>query len=95
VGLTTRDEARYWVAGAASRFEHYERLHARRAAALPTHFIVYPEWMALDAVLGWADHLVLAQKQDRPTMQTIHASGLPLMPIVECSLASAAAVCAA
>jgi len=49
----------------------------------------------LDAVLGWADHLVLAQKQDRPTMQTIHASGLPLMPIVECSLASAAAVCAA
>jgi GDP-mannose 6-dehydrogenase len=49
----------------------------------------------LDAVLGWADHLVLAQKQDRRTMQTIHASGLPLMPIVDCSLASAAAVRAA
>jgi hypothetical protein len=52
VGLTTRDEARYWVAGAASRFEHYERLYRRRPTELPTHFVVYPEWMALDAVLG-------------------------------------------
>jgi hypothetical protein len=52
VGLTTRDEGRYWVAGAASRFEHYERLYAKSPEALPTHFIVYPEWMACDAVLG-------------------------------------------
>jgi|HubBroStandDraft_1064217.scaffolds.fasta_scaffold04108_4 hypothetical protein len=52
VGLTTRDEARYWVAGVASRFEHYERLHRRGSSELPTHFIVYPEWMALDTVLG-------------------------------------------
>jgi hypothetical protein len=52
VGLTTRDEGRYWVAGAASRFEHYERLHRSAPERLPTHFIVYPEWMACDAVLG-------------------------------------------
>jgi hypothetical protein len=52
VGLTTRNEGRYWVAGAGSRFEHYERLYREDAASLPTHFIVYPEWMACDAVLG-------------------------------------------
>ncbi|HLK35726.1 MAG TPA: hypothetical protein VKU41_03165, partial [Polyangiaceae bacterium] len=52
VGLTTRDEGRYWVAGAASRFEHYERLWASDRTRLPTHFIVYPEWLGLDAVLG-------------------------------------------
>jgi hypothetical protein len=49
VGLTTRGEARYWVAGTGSRFEHYERLGAR---ALPTHFIVYPEWFGLPDLLG-------------------------------------------
>jgi hypothetical protein len=49
VGLTTRNEARYWVAGAGSRFEHYERLPR---AQLPTHFIVYPEWFAIPALLG-------------------------------------------
>jgi hypothetical protein len=54
VGLTTRDEGRYWVAGPGSRFEHYERLRLARPDALPTHFIVYPEWMACDAVLGRA-----------------------------------------
>jgi hypothetical protein len=52
VGLTTNGEARYWVAGVASRFEHYERLHRSAPSELPTHFIVYPEWMALDTVLG-------------------------------------------
>jgi hypothetical protein len=52
VGLTTRDEGRYWVAGPGSRFEHYERLYDKSPASLPTHFIVYPEWMACDAVLG-------------------------------------------
>ncbi|MEZ4444064.1 MAG: hypothetical protein R3B72_33640 [Polyangiaceae bacterium] len=49
VGLTTAGEARYWAAGAGSRFEHYERLPLE---VLPTHFIVYRQWMALDAVLG-------------------------------------------
>lgn len=49
VGLTTEGEARYWAEGAGSRFEHYERLGRER---LPTHFIVYPGWMGMDAVLG-------------------------------------------
>ncbi|MBI4699563.1 MAG: hypothetical protein HY744_00105 [Deltaproteobacteria bacterium] len=49
VGLTTPGEARYWPAGAGSRFEHYERLGPRR---LPSHFIVYPEWMACPPLLG-------------------------------------------
>ena len=48
-GLTTAGEARYWVAGAGSRFEHYERLGAKR---LPTHFVVYPNWFAIPALLG-------------------------------------------
>jgi hypothetical protein len=49
VGLTTPSEGKYWVAGAASRFEHYERIDR---SALPTHFIVYPEWLGLEPVLG-------------------------------------------
>ena len=49
VGLTTEGEARYWVAGAGSRFEHYEKMPRER---LPTHFIVYPQWMACAPVLG-------------------------------------------
>ncbi len=49
VGLTTRSEARYWVGGIGSRFEHYERLDR---AALPTHFIVYPGWFGLPQLLG-------------------------------------------
>jgi hypothetical protein len=52
VGLTTHGEARYWVAGTASRLEHYERMHHDRPQALPTHFIVYPEWMGTDAFFG-------------------------------------------
>ena len=56
VGLTTPSEGRYWVAGAGSRLEHYERLHLSAPASLPTHFIVYPEWMGCDAVLGRALH---------------------------------------
>jgi hypothetical protein len=52
VGLTSRDEGRYWVAGAGSRLEHYERLRAKDPGALPTHFVVYPEWFACDALLG-------------------------------------------
>ncbi|HET9956438.1 MAG TPA: hypothetical protein VFQ61_18140 [Polyangiaceae bacterium] len=49
VGLTTSTEAEHWTAGPGSRFEHYERLGR---AALPTHFIVYPEWFALDELCG-------------------------------------------
>jgi hypothetical protein len=49
VGLTTRGEARYWTAGAGARFEHYERLGAQR---LPTHFIVYPDWIGIPELLG-------------------------------------------
>jgi hypothetical protein len=49
VGLTTQGEARYWAEGAGSRFEHYESLDRSR---LPTHFIVYPGWMQMPAVLG-------------------------------------------
>lgn len=49
VGLTTRGEAKYWVAGPGSRFEHYERLGA---AKLPSWFIVYPEWFAIAPLLG-------------------------------------------
>ncbi len=49
VGLTTVGEARYWSAGAGSRFEHYERLPR---TALPTHFIVYPQWFGLPQLLG-------------------------------------------
>lgn len=56
VGLTTPSEGKYWVAGAGSRLEHYERLRTASPASLPTHFIVYPEWMACDAVLGKALH---------------------------------------
>jgi hypothetical protein len=56
VGLTTEGEARYWVAGSGSRLEHYERLHAAAPARLPTHFIVYPEWMGLPMVLGAGLH---------------------------------------
>lgn len=49
VGLTTEGEAPYWVAGAGSRYEHYEKLGP---AKLPTHFIVYPGWFAMPSVLG-------------------------------------------
>jgi len=52
VGLTTPEEARYWVAGAGSRYEHYEHIHRASPDRFPTHFIVYPQWMACDAVLG-------------------------------------------
>jgi len=56
VGLTTRGESKYWVAGAGSRFEHYERMVQREPARFPTHFIVYPHWMACEPVLGPSMH---------------------------------------
>jgi hypothetical protein len=49
VGLTTNGEAKYWVAGTGSRLEHYERM---KKSDLPTHFIVYPDWMGTDAFFG-------------------------------------------
>lgn len=52
VGLTTPGEGKYWVAGAGSRFEHYETLREQSPEKLPRYFIVYPQWMACDAVLG-------------------------------------------
>jgi hypothetical protein len=55
VGLTTPSEGRYWVGGAASRLEHYERMKTAAGGSLvglPTHFIVYPEWMACEPLLG-------------------------------------------
>jgi len=52
VGLTTPGEARYWVAGAGSRFEHYEQLARSSPQRLPTHFIVYPHWLGCEAILG-------------------------------------------
>ncbi len=48
-GLTTRSETRYWVAGAGSRFEHYEHM---KPSELPTYFIVYPQWLDLPWLLG-------------------------------------------
>lgn len=48
-GLTTEGEARYWNAGAGSRWEHYEKLPRERR---PTHFIVYPGWMSCPICLG-------------------------------------------
>ena len=48
-GLTTEGEAFYWTFGAGSRFEHYEKLPLEKR---PSHFIVYPKWMACDPVLG-------------------------------------------
>jgi GDP-mannose 6-dehydrogenase len=47
---------------------------------------------SLDSVLGWADHLVLAQKQDQFTMQRIQQSGISIMPLINGSLASEAAL---
>lgn len=49
VGLTTAGEAQYWAAGAGSRFEHYEKLDRSQ---LPTHFLVYDEWFAVNPILG-------------------------------------------
>jgi hypothetical protein len=49
VGLTTNGEAKYWVAGTGSRLEHYEHM---KKEDLPTHFMVYPDWMGTDAFFG-------------------------------------------
>ncbi|MCC6644875.1 MAG: hypothetical protein IT374_04800 [Polyangiaceae bacterium] len=90
VGLTTPEEARYWVAGAGARFEHYERLHRERPERLPTHFIVYPHWMAVDPVLGKELTRATVREQSilgGPTMvayearwDRLHTGELPLEP---------------
>lgn len=74
VGLTTPTEGRYWVAGAASRLEHYERLRAANPGALPTHFIVYPEWMGLEPVLGRPLHEATVTDSTILGGQTMRAS---------------------
>lgn len=56
VGLTTKGEAKYWVAGAGSRFEHYEKLVKSNPERFPTHFIVYARWMSCEPVLGEEMH---------------------------------------
>jgi GDP-mannose 6-dehydrogenase len=45
----------------------------------------------LEEVLGWADHLVLAQKQSAATMKLIHNSGLPVAGLVEGKVSSSPA----
>jgi hypothetical protein len=72
VGLTTEGEARYWASGPGSRFEHYESLPPARR---PTHFIVYPQWMALPAVLG--------EELERATVTDQSILGGPTMVVYE------------
>ena len=43
---------------------------------------------SLEQVLGWADHLVLAQKQSADAMRRIQERGLPLMALVNGTLQS-------
>lgn len=74
VGLTTPTEGRFWVAGAASRLEHYERLRTSTPSSLPTHFIVYPEWMACDPVLGPTLHEATVTDSTILGGQTMRAS---------------------
>ncbi len=45
----------------------------------------------IDQVLGWADQLVLAQKQSAEAMQRISSSGLPLINLMQGSLKSSEA----
>jgi len=45
---------------------------------------------SLEDVLGWADHLVLAQKQSAVTMQRIEQSGIPVVALVNGVLAPTA-----
>jgi hypothetical protein len=70
VGLTTIGEARYWSAGAGSRFEHYEHLPL---SALPTYFIVYEQWFAIPQLLG-----------DCVQERTVHATILGGETMVAC-----------
>lgn len=74
VGLTTPSEGPYWVAGPASRLEHYERLQRSSPGALPTHFIVYPDWMACDPVLGRTLHEATVSDATILGGQTMRAS---------------------
>lgn len=76
VGLTTRDEGRYWVAGVGSRLEHYERMLAETPSQLPSYFIVYPQWMAMNSCLGELMHEATVTDSTilgGPTMQVYRA----------------------
>lgn len=78
VGLTTEGEARYWVAGAGSRFEHYEKL---AQAKLPTHWIAYSSWHAIPPLMGeyLAERTVVDQSiLGSPTMIATAADWSPL-----------------
>ncbi len=72
IGLITAGEGRYWVAGPGSCFEHYEHL---APSERPTHFVVYPEWLALDALLGveLAERTVESTILGGPTMRAYEA----------------------
>ncbi len=39
----------------------------------------------LEGVLGWADHLIIAQKQNEATVAQIRNSGLPILDLVRSS----------
>jgi GDP-mannose 6-dehydrogenase len=45
---------------------------------------------SLGSILGWADHLVVAQRQDSETMERIRDSGIPVLRLIDCSLQSSA-----
>ena len=42
---------------------------------------------SLDGILGWADHLVIAQKQSQQAAAKIESSGLPILDLVGTSMA--------
>lgn len=73
VGLTTRGESRFWIAGPGSRFERFESMPPDRR---PTHFIVYPGWLQVPQLLGrqLAERTVLdANILGGPTMVAFEA----------------------
>jgi GDP-mannose 6-dehydrogenase len=46
---------------------------------------------SLESILEWADHLVLAQRQDPETIERIRDSGLPVLRLIDGALRSNAA----
>ena len=47
--------------------------------------------LSIDQILGWADQLILAQKQNAQTMERISESSLPVVNLVRGSLKAAVA----
>ena len=68
VGLTTPGEGRFWKAGPASRFEHYERL-VREGRAFPTTSPSTPS--------GWRSRRCSASRAPRPSCSTRPFSAAP------------------